>query len=45
MRLILMDYSHDIDATEDEKYEFVLKIAKGELKFDKILIWIYSKLI
>ena len=45
MRLTLMDYGHDILASEDDKYDFVIKIAKGELKFDKILTWINDRLI
>lgn len=45
MRLTLMEYGFDILATEDDKYDFVIKIAKGEFKFDKILSWINDKLI
>lgn len=45
MRLTLMDYGYDISSEENDKYEFVIKIAKGETKFDKILNWINSKLI
>lgn len=45
MRLILMDYGYDISTSEDVKYDFVIKIAKGEMKYDKILNWIDSKLI
>jgi death on curing protein len=29
MRLTLMDYGMDISATEDDKYDFVIKIATG----------------
>lgn len=45
MRLILMEYDQDIYAKEDGKYDFVLNIAKGELKFNGILDWIKSNLI
>ena len=36
MRLLLLESDFDISATEDEKYEFVLNIAKDELKFSGI---------
>lgn len=45
MRLILMEYTHDVSAGEDEKYEFVMKIAKGESKFEEIQDWIKNNLI
>ncbi len=40
MRLLLLEAGFDINATENEKYEFVLAIAKGELKFSGICDWI-----
>jgi death on curing protein len=43
MRLLLMEYGFDIHATEDEKYDFVILIAKGDYKFDDILRWINDK--
>ncbi len=44
MRMTLMEYGLDISADEDDKYNFVINIAKGDFKFDKILDWINSKL-
>jgi death on curing protein len=44
MRLLLMDYGFDIVATQDEKYEFVIKIAKGEYRLDTIVNWLNSKI-
>ena len=38
-----MDYGFDIHATEDEKYDFVILVAKGEYKFDAIVKWITDK--
>jgi len=35
-----LEAGFDIIATENEKYEFVLAIAKGELKFSGICDWI-----
>jgi death-on-curing protein len=40
MRLILKENKLDIHVGQDEKYEFVIKAAKGELTFDNIKDWI-----
>jgi death-on-curing protein len=40
MRLFLMDKGLDIEATEDEKYNFVIAIAKGDYKYPDIYKWI-----
>ena len=40
MRLILLKGKLDIVADENEKYNFVIGAAKGELKFDRIREWI-----
>ncbi|HNV29347.1 MAG TPA: type II toxin-antitoxin system death-on-curing family toxin [Cyclobacteriaceae bacterium] len=40
MRLILLENRHDIDAGQEEKFEFVIKAARGELSFDEIKAWI-----
>jgi death on curing protein len=45
MRLTLIEFGLDISANEDDKYDFVIKIAKGEFRFDNILQWINDKLI
>lgn len=45
MRLLLLKSNLDINATENEKYEFVIKIAEGKLDFDEIKSWIEDKLI
>lgn len=45
MRLTLMKYGLDISADQDDKYEFVINIAKGDLKFNRILEWLKDKLI
>lgn len=44
MRLTLMYHGLDISANENDKYDFVIKIASGEIKFNEILDWINSKL-
>lgn len=40
MRLYLMEMGFDIHASQDEKYEFVIQIASGQLKFAEITQWI-----
>jgi death-on-curing protein len=40
MRLMLLENDLDIVATPDEKYDFVLGAAMGELKFDEIKLWL-----
>lgn len=40
MRLTLLKYNYDINATKEEKYSFVIDIASGKLKFDTIVSWL-----
>jgi death-on-curing protein len=44
MRLMLMQEGLDVDAEENEKYEFVIQVASGKLKLGEIKIWIQNKL-
>jgi death on curing protein len=44
MRLILIESGLDIDALEEDKYLFVIGIAKGEFKFNEICNWIKKNL-
>ena len=43
MRLVLLKSKWDIDATEEEKYDFVIKIAESKLTLDEIKSWIENK--
>jgi death-on-curing protein len=43
MRLILMQYGKDVNATQDEKYDFVIGVASGQTDFDGIVTWIRGK--
>jgi death on curing protein len=43
MRFFLMQNKIDLKATQSEKYDFVLKIANGQLNFDQIKAWISDK--
>lgn len=42
MRILLMTDNLDIVASQNEKYTFVIASSKGELRFDKIKIWLTS---
>lgn len=44
-RLFLMSESYDIQAAQEEKYEFVIDIASGKMTFDEIVSWTKQKLI
>ncbi|HEX5169981.1 MAG TPA: Fic family protein [Cyclobacteriaceae bacterium] len=44
MRLVLLNDQKDIIATEDEKYDFVIRCAQGQFSFEKIKAWITMKL-
>ena len=39
-RLTLMEYKFDIIADQNDKYEFVIKISKGNLTFEQICEWL-----
>jgi death on curing protein len=45
MRLLVMQYGKDIRASQDEKYEFVIAIASGEMDFQQVLTWIKDKIV
>ncbi|MEO5907349.1 MAG: type II toxin-antitoxin system death-on-curing family toxin [Saprospiraceae bacterium] len=45
MRMTLLDLGFDIVTAENEIYEFVMSIAKGEIEFVEISKWIAAKLI
>ncbi|HRK28725.1 MAG TPA: type II toxin-antitoxin system death-on-curing family toxin [Chitinophagales bacterium] len=43
MRLVLMNFGKDIQATQDEKYDFVIAVASGQLEFEQIVTWIKQR--
>ncbi len=45
MRITLLEHGKDISASQDEKFDFILKVAKGEMNFEEIRKWIKIKLI
>lgn len=40
MRLLLQDAGMDLSATQQEKYDFVMRIASGKSTLDQITSWI-----
>jgi len=42
LRLYLIQNGLDINASQDNKYEFVINIASGTLKYEGILSWLKS---
>jgi hypothetical protein len=42
---VLLQYNLDINANQDEKYDFVIKAARGELNFESIKVWIFSRIL
>jgi death-on-curing protein len=43
MRLFIIESGNDILASQSEKYDFVIKIASGDLDFEGIRNWIETK--
>ena len=44
MRLFLLSNGYDIEANQDEKYEFVMGIAEGSMSIELITSWIFTHL-
>jgi death-on-curing protein len=42
MRMVLLEGSTDIEASQQEKYEFVIEVASGKMKYPEILTWIQN---
>jgi len=40
MRLFLINNGLDINANQEEKYEFVISIASGNMQFKEIVMWL-----
>jgi death-on-curing protein len=40
LRLLLIDKGLDIEATQNEKYDFIICIASGKCGFDEIVKWL-----
>ena len=45
MRNMLLINGYDINASEDEKYKFVLDIAKGKIKDEEVFSWISGRMV
>ena len=44
MRLMLKNHNIDINLGQNDKYDFVIKAASGQLTFDQIRMWINDNL-
>lgn len=44
-RLYLLSEGYDIQATQEEKYRFVIDIAAGKIKYNEIVAWTKQKLV
>jgi death on curing protein len=42
-RLLLLKSGFDIEATQDEKYEMVIAVSKGEWKYERIRDWMTER--
>ena len=40
MRLFLLENGRDINATQQDKYDFVIGIASGKIRFEEIVTWL-----
>jgi death-on-curing protein len=40
LRLFLLNNGLDLDASQNEKYEFVIAIASGKIRYDEIVNWL-----
>lgn len=45
MRMVLLENNLDLDAPISEKYDFIIAISKGAIKYPQIKEWIQSRLI
>ena len=45
MRSFLISNGFDIEATQDEKYQFVINIASGKIRFEEIAVWLHSHVV
>ena len=45
MRSFLISNGLDIDATQEEKYEFVINIASGKIRLEEITEWLASHIV
>ena len=44
-RLLLQDAGLDIDASQDEKYDLVIRVATGELDVERVRAWLQERVV
>ncbi len=42
LRMFLIENKMDFTANENDRYDFVIKVASGEFKFDEIITWLQN---
>lgn len=45
MRIVLMNFNKDIEATQEDKYKFIIKIASEKIDHGEIVNWIKQRTI
>ena len=45
MRLMLIRHKSDLTATDDEKYEFVMQVASGNMYYTDMVHWIRERMV
>jgi death-on-curing protein len=45
MRILLIENDLDISASQDEKFEFVISIASGQTRLEKIVEWLNNHVV
>jgi len=45
MRLILLEEGWELNVAQEDKYQFVIRIAEGKMEFNEISDWIKSNAI
>lgn len=45
LRLTLLEHRADLNATKEDKYDFVIRAAKGEIKLKEMKNWIEAHLV
>ncbi|MGM0567161.1 MAG: type II toxin-antitoxin system death-on-curing family toxin [Bacteroidota bacterium] len=43
-RLLLLKSGLDIKATQEDKYEMVIAVSKGEWKFEQVRVWLTNRI-
>ncbi len=45
MRLLLLEHGLDIEASQEDKYLFVIKLASGKLNYNDAVFWLNNHIV